>query len=871
VLEENEAGFPYRAHRASGRSAGGLTSPIHLAGTRSGEDAPFLVRAGRSAGSPSHSLPPRPTSIIGREQDLALAVRLLLDRDTRLLTMVGPPGVGKTRLAIEMAATVLDGSAIPDARPSTATAQTFADGAWFVDLAPVGDHRQVADAAARGLGLGGVGGRAAADVLEDFLRDKSLLMILDNFEQVLDAADLVARLLAACPKLKILATSRAPLHLRWEHELPVQPLALPDLHGSTSTTALTESPAVQLFVERARTVAPAFALGDAEAAAVAEICLHLDGLPLAIELAAARIKLFSPAALVRRLTGADDSGMANASPLHLLSGRTRDVPARQQTLWSAITWSYDVLEPDEQALLRRLAVFVGGCTLDLVDSLVDKSLVARSQQPDGEPRLRLLETIREFGLEQLRAGGELEAVRRQHAEYYLALAERAAPELSGPDQAAWLDRLEPERANLLRVLEWSAERDRVDTGLRLGAALWPFWLVRGQAREARGRLLGLLTAGRDRAASQVRAAALVGVAILSRHAGDYVTSRALLGEALEVGRALEDQGSIAHALHHLGWLAYLEGDLEEAWSLGDRSLTMFRQLGDRAGAADVLHGLGFVAHLRNDYPTARAQYEESLALQREVGNPRGVALALHNLGLADALLRGDLAAARRQYDESLQSFRELGDRQSIAMALGNLGDVAMMQRDYAAAQVLHRECLVTASEVDDRRRIAFSLAGVAMLAAARGEAARASRLAAAATALREAIGAAPDRAWQARLEPGLAATRAKLGRQAGARAWAEGAAMTPGEAVTYALGAARFDDDHHEASPADPLTTREQDVVQLIVRGLANRQIADTLVITEGTAANYVQRILSKLGFNSRAQIAAWAVEHGLGPSSDHS
>jgi predicted ATPase len=758
-----------------------------------------------SAGAPSHNLPPRPRSIVGRERDLASAREHLLAAETRLLTLVGPPGVGKTRLAVELAAAVLDAS--------TGAERAFPDGAWFVDLAPIADPRLVADATARSLGLGDVGGRAPAEMLVDYLREKALLLILDNFEQVLDAAELVGRLLAACPRLKIVATSRAPLHLGWEREQTVQPLPLPDPDDPPTPAALAASPAVRLFVERARIVVPGFAPDAAEVAAVAEVCRQLDGLPLAIELAAARVKLFSASALARRLAGPEEAGAGQLSPLHLLAGRARDVPARQQTLWNAIAWSYDLLPPDEQALFRRLSVFVGGCTvgagswvlgdgvaddasstpnthhlspitLDLIDSLVDKSLVVWVERPDAvgvggpmgaqrrssanseegmiEPRLHLLETLREFGQEQLRAVGELESVRRHHADYYLALAERAAPELSGPDQVAWLDRLEPERANLLRVLEWSAERGEREIGLRLGAALWPFWLVRGHSREARARFVELATAGRLAAPSRIRAGALVGAAILARHAGDYATSRALLEEALGLSRELADAGGIAQAQHHLGWLAYLEGDLDASWSLEEQSLEAFRALGDTAAMADVLHGLG------------------------------GEARALHNLGLADALILGELPAARRQYEASLEIFRELGDRQSIAMALGNLGDVALLQHDYDAAQALHHGCLVTAAEVDDRRRIAFSLAGVAVLAASRGQAARALRLAAAAMALREAIGAAPDRVWQARLEPGLAAARAQLGRQAAARIWAEGAAMTPGEAMSHALGADEF-------------------------------------------------------------------------------
>ena len=375
-----------------------------------------------SSGQPRHNLPLQPKAIIGREQELELARQQLLRAEVRLLTLTGPPGVGKTRLAVELGGSVRD---------------AFEAGVRFVDLAPVWDARLVIDAIARGLGQGDIDRRVALEVLETFLRDKSLLLILDNFEQVLEAADVVGRLLAGCPGLKVVATSRAPLHLRWEREVPVPPLPA--------------SSASHLFVERAHAVAPSFVLGDADAAAVTQICVQLDGLPLAIELAAARTKLFPPRALLRRLAGHDAT--TQESPLRLLADPARDLPPRQQTLLRAMSWSYDLLDEQEQAVFRRLSVFVGGCSveaveavgafdmndgLEVVASLVDKSMIWREEQSDGEPRLRMLETIRTYGREQLAQSGETDAIQARHAGYYLDLAESAATQLVGPHQQSRL-------------------------------------------------------------------------------------------------------------------------------------------------------------------------------------------------------------------------------------------------------------------------------------------------------------------------------------------------------------------------------------------------------------------------------------------------
>jgi predicted ATPase/class 3 adenylate cyclase len=433
----------------------------------------------------AHNLPAQPTPLIGREREAAEARERLRRPEVRLLTLAGPGGTGKTRLALQVAVDVLE---------------DFADGVFFVPLAPISDPTLVASTVAQTLGVQETGSRPLLERLKEFLQDKAVLLVLDNFEQVIAAVPVVTALHAACPRLKSLVTSREVLRLQGEHEFPVPPLAVPDLRHLPASERLSQYAAAALFIQQASAVKPDFMVTNDNAPAVAEICVRLEGLPLAIELAAARSKLLSPQALLARL----------GSRLELLRGGARDLPARHQTLRGAIAWSYDLLSPDEQALFRRMAVFVGGCTLEAAEavcraagppeldvlegmtSLVDKSLLRQEEEANREPRFQMLETIREYGLECLTTSGELESARRAHATDYLALAEEAEPELTGPQQGVWLHRLETEHDNLRAALQWSQARQDAETGLRLGGALWRFWLVRGYLREGRERLGRLL-------------------------------------------------------------------------------------------------------------------------------------------------------------------------------------------------------------------------------------------------------------------------------------------------------------------------------------------------------------------------------------------
>ncbi|MFQ5794790.1 MAG: BTAD domain-containing putative transcriptional regulator [Candidatus Bipolaricaulia bacterium] len=496
-----------------------------------------------------NNLPIPLTRFIGRDKERAVVQVRLLDEEMRLLTLTGPGGTGKTRLGLQVVADLID---------------HFEDGACFVDLAPISDPGLVVSTIAQTLGVKEAEGRPLLDILKASLRGKQMLLVLDNFEQVVAAAPQVVELVAACPQLKVLVTSREPCHVRGEHVFPVPPLALPGSDGKRplAIERLTQYEAVRLFIERAVAVKPDFAVTDENAPAVAEICIRLDGLPLAIELAAARIKLLSPQALLARL----------GNRLKLLTGGARDLPACQQTLRDTIDWSYDLLNTGERTLFERLSVFVGGGTLeaaeavcigadnlelkmDILDglaSLVDKNLLRRKEQADGEPRFLILETIREYGLERLEASGESEAIRRTHADYYLALAEQAEPKLEGPDQRMWLDRLEVEHDNLRAALVWFEQNGEAEAELRLGGALWGFWHMRGYLSEGRRWLEGALAKGEDRDVSaSVRAKALHGAGVLTHEQGDYERATVLYEESLDLRRELGDKPGVAILLSNL--------------------------------------------------------------------------------------------------------------------------------------------------------------------------------------------------------------------------------------------------------------------------------------------------------------------------------
>jgi predicted ATPase/class 3 adenylate cyclase len=612
------------------------------------------------AGRPNN-LPAQPTPLVGREREAAAAVALLGRDDVRLLTLTGPGGTGKTRLGLQVAADLLE---------------AFPDGCWFVDLAPLADPALVPSAIASVLGVREEGGRPLAEALADHLRDKALLLVLDNLEQLLPAAAPgIGGLLAACPGLTVLATSRAPLRLRAEREWPVPPLGLPDRARLPPLDRLTQYAAVRLFAERAQAVRPDFAVTTANAPAVAEICWRLDGLPLAIELAAARVKAFPPEALLRRLE----------RRLGALTGGARDLPLRQQTLRGAIAWSHDLLGEAERVLFRRLAVFAGGATLEAAEavagpdgeadvfgalaSLVDQSLVRQGEGPgalpEGEPRFSMLETIREYGLEQLERSGEAEEAHERHATFFLALAEAAEGELGGPAQGAWLGRLEDEHANLRAALGWALEREP-GTALRLGGALRGFWEARGHLTEGRGWLERAL-AGGGGAPAELRAKGLRGAGYLAYRQGDYERAVTQFGEGLALNRALGDRAGIANSLTNLGVVAHRRGEPDRAAALYEEGLGLCRELGDRAGIARSLVNLGAVALDRGEPDRAATLLEESLGLARGLGvgdvvleGLEGLAAvaaragrpvaATRLLGMADAL-RGRLGLARWPADQ----------------------------------------------------------------------------------------------------------------------------------------------------------------------------------------------------------------------------
>jgi predicted ATPase/class 3 adenylate cyclase len=683
-----------------------LTQPEHvfqLAATGLASDFPPL----KTLDSHPNNLPLQPTHFVGREQQAAAVRETMLDPDVQLLTLIGVGGIGKTRLALQVAAELLE---------------DFHDGVFFVNLAPLVEPGLVIPAIAHALGLRETGGYPLADTLMVYLLDKRLLLVLDNFEHVRQAASELADLLTSAPDLKVLATSRAALHLSMEHEYAVPPLQVPHLSESSSPEALSHYEALQLFVQRAKAVQPGFDLNDANAATVAEICCRLEGIPLGIELAAARIRILSALALLARL----------GSRLNLLTGGTRDMPARQQTLRNTIEWSYDLLVAHEKELFRRLAVFRGACTLqaaeavcgtgseqyelrdervsahrplptaqssvdvlDGISSLVDKSLMYA-----GESRYGMLEMISEFAWEKLQdigEGDESEEMQRRHAIFFMRLAEEAEPELTGADQENWLMRLQYEHENIRAALRWAREAGPVDNsmqaeaeqqegagtedeealppteiGLRTAGALWRFWYVRGYFSEGREQLEALSAAAREITRKQpswqaFRAKGLNGACVMAQQQGDRRSARALYEESLALRRALGNKRDVASSLNNLANVANEGADYHLARSLHEESLAIKRELADKRGIAYTLLNLGNVAHAQGDYQTARALYEESLTLRRELGDKWGISASLNGVAITLQAL-GDYEAARALYEESLALKRELGDKLGIALS-----------------------------------------------------------------------------------------------------------------------------------------------------------------------------------------------------------
>jgi predicted ATPase/DNA-binding CsgD family transcriptional regulator len=775
--------------------------------------APLASRA-------STNLPIQITSFVGREREIEEIKQALLH--TRLLTLIGAGGCGKTRLALRMATDVL---------------AEYPDGVWVAELAPLSDPALVPKAVATALDLPEQPGRSLTETLKDTLRPKSLLLVLDNCEHLVTAcAELAAALLRTSPTLRILTTSREPLGLPGEIVWRVSSLSVPDLTRLPPPEHLGQFDAIRLFVDRAATSKPGFAITGRNATAIAQVCHQLEGIPLAIELAAARVKVLTMDQIAARL---DDR-------FRLLTGGSRTSLARHQTLRGTMDWSYGLLSKQERTVLRRLSVFAGGwivdaaeavCSgaglaamsiLDLVTSLADKSLVI-AETHGREARYRMLETVRQYAHERLLQAGEEAEVRTRHRVWYLDLAERAEARIYGPEQTTWLERLEVEHDNLRAALGWSStEEEDAEIRVRLAAALYRFWHYHTHWGEGRKWLETALARSREfKSTARVR------------------------------------------ALHAEGVLAYRQGDYGKAMALHEQSLTLARELGDQKGIALALLTRGIVTTWLGDLDAATALIEESLEVSRKLEDKWVVALVLAYMGM-NTRRKGDYAKAGALCEESLALFRMLGDKRGIAMALCFTGHAVRLQGNLERAAGLYRESLTMFGETGDKWVATECIEGLALIARAQRNGERAARLFGAAEAARGVFGVTTLRPEAGDQEQFWVALRERPEGTRFAAAWAEGQAMTLEQAIEEALAAAEVQRAPKEADArtlgarADILTAREREVATLIAQGLTNREIASELQVMERTAETHVRNILNKLTVNSRTQIAVWAIAHGL-------
>jgi predicted ATPase/DNA-binding CsgD family transcriptional regulator len=807
----------------------------------------------------SNILPALLSSLLGRERETATLRQLLNRADVRLVTITGPGGVGKTSLALQVVHELED---------------AFLDGVFFISLAPINDPTLIIPTIAQLLGVTESPNRLLLDSLKDFLRNKRMLLLLDNFEQIVSAAPLLTELLESYAEVRMLVTSREALRLRGEHEFPLEPLESGDQikrSGDQPVDILLRHPAIALFVQRVQDVQPDFQLTEENAPAVTKICARLDGLPLALELAAARIKLLPPKTMLERL---------QESSLQMLTRGARDMPTRQQTLRSAIQWSYDLLEDEEKHTFRWLSVFVGGCTLeaaqsvigspssmDVLESLVGKSLV-RQTEMDGAPRLTMLETIREFGLEQLIHTYKLEIVRRAHAEYYLSFAEDAERQLTGADQKTWLQRLEREQDNMRAALHWAIEHSEVEFAQRMAGALQPFWFRRGHWSEGRRWLEDSLAMESSSTLNQsIRANVLYGAGMLARFQGDFTRARMLCEQSLAMYRALADQTGVLKTLVQLGRIAAFQADQTALKASIAEAAALIESLPDTVTKADAYIDMTIAQVRADSYPPQVPRYlAESERIQRAFHNTAGLAFVFIHQG-NHASWNREYALAVSRFDEAQRLAIELDDDRLLGRIFMSRA-LLDIQEGNSSATFQHLDDFIRQAINRGDHQVRTSLPMLALILYERGHHAWSARVLGLAESLNGRIQLNADAATIAqRLHIGdiRAELRTRLGDEVFTREFAAGQQLTL-DALRAMLHSQTL-----APVPANPLSTagvaltvREIEVLRLLAQDLSNPQIAEKLVVSRRTVDAHLRSIYDKLGVKSRDAAIRVARKQGL-------